>query len=156
MSETGESESYNSLLDQDWEETPVDIITFLHDKRFLGNGLIDDDGRYTVFPYWEKMLQKLFPTPYDTAYNTLVLTGSIGTGKSFCAVLCMLYLLYRMICLKDPYVYYGLQPIDKITFSLINITLETAKGVGWDKMQSLLQSSPWFMQHGTLRGTTDI
>jgi hypothetical protein len=34
------------------------------------------------------------------------------------------------MCLKDPYTYYGLQPIDKITFSMLNVTLEAAQGVG--------------------------
>lgn len=56
-------------------------------------------------------------------------------------VLAMLYLLYRMLCLKDPYSYYGLMPSDKITFSMLNVNLETAKGVGWDKLQQLVQGS---------------
>lgn len=34
-----------------------------------------------------------------------------------------------MLCLKDPYNYYGMMPIDKITFSLLNVTIDTAKGV---------------------------
>jgi hypothetical protein len=46
-----------------------------------------------------------------------------------CGVLAMLYLLYRMLCLKDPYAYFGMQPIDKITFSMLNITLDAAQGV---------------------------
>ena len=127
---------------------PVDIETFLKDKKFLGSGLINPDGKFTVFPYWVKKLKEIFPTNLDTAYNTLVLTGGIGLGKSLIATICILYLLYRMLCLKDPYLHYGLQPIDKITFSLLNITIDAAKGVAWDKMQSLLQSSPWFMDHG--------
>lgn len=86
----------------------------------------------------------------------IVAHNSIGIGKSFFAILCMLYLLYRMLCLKDPYLYYGLQPIDKITFSLINVTIEAAKGVAWDKLQQLVQSSPWFMSHGKMSGRTDI
>ena len=65
----------------------------------------------------------------------------------------MLYLLYRMLCLKDPYAYYGMMPSDKISFSMLNITLETAQGVGWDKIQQLLQGSPWFMSHGNLNAS---
>ena len=61
-----------------------------------------------------------------------------------------------MLCLKDPYLHYGLQPIDKITFSFINVTIDAAKGVAWDKIQQLFQSSPWFMSHGTVSGRTDI
>jgi hypothetical protein len=43
-----------------------------------------------------------------------------------------------------------------ITYAFINITIDAAKGVAWDKCQQLLQSSPWFMSHGTVKGTTNI
>lgn len=152
----GDNKSFQKLKYADYDEIPVDIDTFLIDKRYLGNGLIDPEGRFTVFPYWVETLKKIFPNNTDLAYNTLILTGSIGTGKSFCAVLCMLYMLYRMLCLKDPYTYYGLQPIDKITFSFINVTKDAAKGVAWDKIQQLLQSSPWFMEHGNISGRNEI
>lgn len=335
----GDSGLLNKLKYADFDEIPVDVETFLHDKNYLGNGLIDAEGRFTVFPYWVDVLKKIFPDNLTTNYNTLILTGclgydtdipllngkvvkigeladiakttqldeyvysfdletnqyvpghlinafstgikkvyritldngesfvatsnhkfltrdkhwksidnglcvgdslmplyiketskiywsnpenkvkhekdltsyksitkrisqeelydcalrynrtvikiefigeqevfdltvekyhnfalncgivahnSIGIGKSFQAVLCMLYLLYRMLCLKDPYLYYGLQPIDKITFSLINVTIDAAKGVAWDKLQQLVQSSPWFMSHGSMSGRTEL
>lgn len=152
----GKNKILEDLKYADYEEIPVDIETFLYDKQYLGNGLIDPDGRFTVFPYWVETLKKIFPNNLDTKYNTLVLTGSIGIGKSFIAVLCMLYLLHRMLCLKDPYLHYGLQPIDKITFSLINVTIDAAKGVAWDKLQQLVQASPWFMSHGTVTGRSEL
>lgn len=151
----GKSQKLEDLKYKDYEEMPVDIETFLYDKQYLGNGLINAEGKFTVFPYWVETLKKIFPNNIDTAYNTLVLTGGIGLGKSFMAVLCIAYLLHRMLCLKDPYLYYGLQPIDKITFSFINVTIDAAKGVGWDKIQQLFQSSPWFMNHGTVSGRSE-
>ena len=151
LSKDGSSPIYNKLILEDYEEIPVDIETFLYDKEYLGSGLVDQEGRKTVFPYWVKVLKQLFPDPLaPPAYRTLALSGAIGIGKSFEAVLVGLYELYRMMCLKDPYLHYGLQPIDKITFAFMNITLDAAKGVAWDKCQQLLQSSPWFMKRGTL------
>lgn len=155
-------DGHSSILDDlkysDFEEIPVDIMTFISDDRYLGRGLFTVDEftgerKCTVFPYWLEKLQEIFPDNLTTRYNTLILTGSIGLGKSFVAVLCQLYLLYRMMCLKDPYTYYGLQPIDKITFSMLNVTLEAAQGVGWDKMQQLLQSSDWFMDRGNMNAS---
>ena len=148
--EKGNSDKYTELLKMDYKEIPVDIETFLRDKQYLGTGLINAEGKFTIFPYWENMLKKLFPTNTDTAYNTLILSGAIGLGKSTIAVICLLYMLYRMMCLKDPYLYYGLQDIDLITFSFMNITMDAAKGVAWQKCQELLQSSPWFMARGRL------
>lgn len=152
----GNSKGYKELIYEDYDEIPVDVETFLYDKNYLGNGLINAEGKFTVFPYWVKTLKKIFPNNIDTAYNTLILTGGIGLGKSFIAVLCIAYLLHRMLCLKDPYLHYGLQPIDKITFSFINVTIDAAKGVGWDKIQQLFQSSPWFMSHGKVSGRSEI
>lgn len=105
--------------------------------------------------------QEVYDLTVEKYHNFAIKSGivahnSIGIGKSFIAVICMLYLLHRMLCLKDPYLHYGLQPIDKITFSLINVTIEAAKGVAWDKMQQLLQTSPWFMAHGTVSGRSEL
>lgn len=155
-SDTGTSEMLDSLRYADFEEIPVDIGTFLHDYQYLGNALYDPDGRFTLFPYWENTLKKIFPDNTTTAYNTLILTGAIGLGKSTIAVICLLYLLYRLLCLKDPYLYYGMQPIDKISISLMNITIENAKGVALDKMNQMIMSSAWFMSHGEMSGETNL
>lgn len=155
-SKNGSSEIYDSLIYEDFEETPVDIVTFLHDKNYLGNALYDQEGRFTLFPYWEKKLKEIFPDNLTTKYNTIIFTGAIGLGKSTIAVICLLYLLYRLLCLKDPYLYYGLQPIDKISISLMNITLENAKGVALDKMNQMILSSNWFMAHGKMSGTSNL
>ena len=140
----------------DYEEIPVDIMTFMHDRKYLGNALYNKEGKFTIFPYWENKLQEIFPTNVDTAYNTVIFTGAIGLGKSTIAVICLLYLLYRLLCLKDPYLFYGLQPIDKITISLMNITLENAKGVALDKMNQMILSSEWFLAHGEMCGTVNL
>lgn len=91
-----------------------------------------------------------------TKYNTVVLTGAIGLGKSTIAVICQLYMLYRLLCLKDPYQYYGMQSIDKLSISMMNITLDNAKGVALDKMNQMLLSSTWFMEHGHMAGVTNL
>lgn len=154
----GESPILEDLKYSDYEEIPVDIMTFITEERYLGRGLwiVDDftgEKKCTVFPYWIEKLKEIFPDNTTTKYNTVILTGSIGLGKSFIAVVCQLYLLYRMLCLKDPYQFFGLQPIDKITFSMLNVTIEAAQGVGWDKMQQLLQSSDWFMEKGNMNAS---
>lgn len=156
ISAKGSSITLNNYMYSDYDEVPVTIHDFMHNKKYLGNALYDPEGRFTVFPYWEKKLEEIFPTNTTTQYNTLIFTGAIGLGKSTIAVICLLYLLYRLLCLKDPYLYYGLQPIDKISISLINITIENAKGVALDKMNQMILASEWFLAHGEMRGTTNL
>ena len=130
VSTEGNSSTMDSLLYVDWKEIPVDIETFLHDPQYLGRGLVDAEGRYTLFPYWEELLKRLYPDPLKPATcNTLALSGAIGIGKSTEAVILGLYELYRMLCLRDPAVYYGIMSTDVISFAVVNITLEAASGV---------------------------
>ena len=91
---------------------------------------------------------------YINSDEHLYLTNDcIVTHNTLVAVVAQLYLLYRMMCLKDPYSFYGLQSIDKITFSMLNVTIEAAQGVGWSKAQELIQSSDWFMEHGNMNAS---
>ena len=150
ISKDGNSKKYDNLIYGDYSEIPVTIDEFLHRPQYLGRALLSDDGKFTVFPYWEEVLKKIFPTNIDTAYSTAIFSGAIGLGKSTIAVIAILYQLYRMMCLKNPYAHYGLQEIDLITFAFINITIDAAKGVAWDKCQQMLQRSDWFMARGTL------
>lgn len=158
LADNGQSALLDDLKYSDFDEIPVDIDTFMDDPEYLGNSIWAVDGvtgekRCTLFPYWRELQRKIFPDNLTTNCNTLILTGSIGLGKTQVAVNVMLYLLYRMLCLKDPYSYYGMMPNDKISFSLLNTTLDTAKGVAWDKLQQMVQASPWFMRHGSLNAS---
>lgn len=150
MESEGKSKTYDDLIYADYKEIPVDIVTFLHEPKYLGNALLGDEGKFTLFPYWEEKLKEIFPDNLTTKYNTAIFTGAIGLGKSTVAVIAVLYQLYRMMCLKNPYAHYGLQEIDLITFAFMNITLDAAKGVAWDKCQQMLQRSEWFMERGQM------
>lgn len=152
----GKSELFEEMKYVDFDEIPVDIHTFLHDRKYLGNALYDAEGRFTLFPYWEKCLEKIFPDNLTTAYNNVVFTGAIGIGKTLVADVILLYMLYRLLCLHDPYTYYGMQVIDKISIAFMNITIENAKGVALDKMNQMILSSDWFMSHGEMAGTTNL
>lgn len=156
FTKTGASQTLNKLVYADYDEIPADIHTFLHDRKYLGNALYDQDNRFTVYPYWEKKLEEIFPDNITTRYNTVILTGAIGLGKTFIGVICLLYMLHRLLCLKDPYLYYGLQSIDKLSISFMNITIENAKGVALDKMNQLIMASEWFMAHGKMAGETNL
>ena len=150
FSQKGSSEKLNKIMYEDYEEIPVTIEEFLHNPIYLGKALTDEEGRWTLFPYWEECLKKIFPNNVDVAYNTGIFTGAIGLGKSTIAVIVILYQLYKLMCLRNPYTHYKIQEIDTITVAFINITLDAAKGVAWSKCQNMLQKSQWFMNKGTL------
>ena len=82
ISKNGTSEKLNKIMYEDYEEIPVLIEEFLHNPLYLGKALTNEDGRWTLFPYWEECLKKIFPNNVDVAYNTGIFTGAIGLGKA--------------------------------------------------------------------------
>ena len=152
ISTKGQSDTYTQLLNSEYKETPVDIMTFLHDDNYLGKAWKDAAGRPKLFPYWEKVLTDLFPDPYTTKVNNLILSGARGLGKSEIAVTCGLYIMYRIMCMKNPHLTYNLKPTETFAFSFMNITETLAMDIGINKFQATVKSSPWFMARGTLSG----
>jgi hypothetical protein len=64
-------------------------------------------------------------------HNSEIACGAVGA-----------YLMYRVLCLKNPLEYYKLKPTEKIVFAFMNIKLELAKAIAVDKFQKTIQMSP--------------
>ena len=131
-----------------YEEIPVDIDTFLEDPNYLGG--TTNRGK-AIYPAWRIAMREIFADPYK--YTTIVLTGCIGSGKSTIAVFIALYMLYNLLCLKDPHAYFGIEATqNNIMFIFNNLTLSKAfKGVMGTFMGHCLKS-PWFMARGRVIG----
>ena len=156
IADKGSSDKYTDILYQDYKEIPVDILTFIKDPRYLGKAWHLSDGECKLYPYWEDKLQELFPDNISTSVNNFILSGARGLGKSEIAVTVMAYLMYRVMCLKNPLEYFGLKPTERIAFSFMNITEALAYDIGVSKFQNTIQMSPWFMERGTLSGKKEL
>lgn len=147
---TGASEIFNRLIYDDYEEIPVDIATFITDDRYLGQAWKDAEGNLKLYPFWMKKLKELFPNSFDTLVNNLIESGARGLGKSEIAVTVCLYIMYRVMCLKDPLEFFHIKKTEKLCFAFMNLTLDLSKDVAVSKFQNTVQLSPWFMQRGTM------
>ena len=147
----GTSKQYEDILYSEYNEVPVDIETFLTDDKYVGVAWKDKRGVSKLYPYWLDVLKKLFPNNIETAYDTLLESGARGLGKSeiACGAVCA-YLMYRVMCLKDPVEFFHLKPGEKIAFAFMNIKLELSEAIANDKFQRTIQMSPWFMSKGTM------
>jgi len=148
--EKGNSDTYKSILSEDYNEIPVDIITFIKDNEYLGRAWHLPDGSCKLYPYWEEKLKQLFPDNTSTNYNNAIFSGARGLGKSEIAITCMLYLMYRVMCIKKPHEYFNLKPTEKIAFAFMNITKVLSEDIGVSKFQNTVQLSPWFTSRGTM------
>lgn len=140
-------QAINKLLEV-YEEIPVDIDTFLESPKYLGK--TTNYGK-AIYPAWRVALREIFTDPYK--YTAVILTGCIGSGKSTIAVFIALYMLYYLMCLKDPHAYFGIEATqNNIMFIFNNLTLTKAfKGVMGTFMGHCLKS-PWFLARGRVIG----
>lgn len=150
LAETGESETYNDLLYGEYNEIPVDIDTFIDNDYYLGQAWKDSSGNSKMYPYWRKVLRELFPTNITTSVNNTIFSGSRGIGKTEIAIAISLYLMYRLMCLKNPKDHLHLKPTERICFAYMNITKMLAEDIGISKFQQTVKASPWFLERGSI------
>ena len=143
LSMTGSSITYDNLFLQDYKEIPVDIDTFLCSDEYLG---FANDGGDSIYPYWKKGFHTIFDNPLQ--YTQIIFTGATRIGKSSTAVTGVAYMLYRLMCFRNPQKFFKKKEISKFYFLFFNITLDLAKTVGFREFNDLLKSSPWFNKHG--------
>ena len=150
----GESNTYTSFINDIWDEIPVDIDTFFDDEKYMRNYLYPDGKNCIVYPYWRNKLKELYKNPYQ--YSEVAITGGIGLGKSEIAKIALCYLTYRLLCLKNPQLYYN-KPFGKpIVVLFMNKTKELAEKVLLQPFVDMLQTSPWFNEHGRFIGREHI
>lgn len=148
--DSGNSKSFTELMYEEYDEIPVDIETFITDDNYMGQAWKDAEGKLKLYPYWLDRLKELFSTSTDVSVNNFIESGARGLGKSEIACLCCAYLMYRVMCLKNPLEFYHLKPTEKICFALMNITKDLVKAIALDKFQKSIQMSPWFMSKGRM------
>lgn len=144
----GSSEILDDLYNADYDERPVDFITFITDDNYLGKST--RNGQF-LYPFWKKEISKIYSLPdiCEVAFS-----GSIGVGKTTCAVLAMIYHLYRTMCMRDPQAFFDLSPGSEITYAFLNNTMDSSYGVAYKTFQAFIQESPWFLKHGRVLGRT--
>ena len=142
------------ILDgEEFDERPVDLRTFVTDKNYLGlPGL--SEHQYTLIEkssqiYKESTLIKLFGESegsirYKQTANEVVAQLGKGSGKDYCSTISVAYIVYLLLCLKDPASYYGKPPGDSIDIINIAINAQQANNVFFKGFKNRVTHSPWF------------
>ena len=144
FAEDGESETYEKVWLADYIEIPVDIQTFLESDLFLGKVTRNGKG---VYPYWKKVMTDIFSA--GNKYDENIFTGATRIGKTSTAITCVAYMLYRLMCLRNPQEFFGIKEESQISILFFNLTMDLAKGVAFREFNDTLKASPWFNQNGT-------
>lgn len=142
------------LKSNHFEETPVDTRTFVESPDYLGQpplsdiqydiveamsqiyrkeDLIDIMGEEKGIRYYEKYTK-----------NEIILQLGKGSGKDFTSTVACSYIVYKLLCLKDPSRYFGKPSGDAIDLLNVAINAQQAKNVFFKGFKSKIEKSPWF------------
>lgn len=129
----------------EYEERPVDIETFIKSNDYLN---LSEHIRQRILDE----LKVIFPeTPKGgkvSTYLEVVLMCGIGWGKTYFSALLMIYMIYLVLCMKNPQKFYGLSPGTPIHFMLMSNSERQARDVIFTNMKTLIDNSPWFQLGG--------
>lgn len=148
------SDFLEALDDSPFDEDPVDLDTFLHDPNYLDQPELSQIQRDLVEAmsqiYKEEDLIRIMGDKAGREHykkytkSEVILQLGKGSGKDHTSTIGCAYLVYKLLCLKDPAKYFGKPPGDAIDIINIAINAEQAKNVFFKNFKTKIQRSPWF------------
>jgi hypothetical protein len=142
------------LKENQFNEIPVDAKTFVESADYLGQpplSLIQYEIVEAMSQIYRKEeLQEIFGSVTGAQYfdkytkNEIILQLGKGSGKDFVSTVACAYIVYKLLCLKDPARYYGKPSGDAIDIINVAINAQQAKNVFFKGFKTKIEKSPWF------------
>jgi hypothetical protein len=142
------------LKSNHFEEAPVDAKTFVESPEYLGQPPLSDI-QYDIVEAMSQIYRKedlidIMGEEKGTRYfekytkNEIILQLGKGSGKDFTSTVACSYIVYKLLCLKDPAKYFGKPSGDAIDLINVAINAQQAKNVFFKGFKSKIEKSPWF------------
>jgi hypothetical protein len=143
-----------ALQDSPFAEIPVDAKTFVEGEDFLNQPPLSQ-VQYDIVEamsqiYKENDLITLLGESEGRRYykkytkNEVILQLGKGSGKDFTSTVACSYIVYKLLCLKDPARYFGKPSGDAIDIINVAINAQQAKNVFFKGFKTKIEKSPWF------------
>ena len=144
----------DALKSDVFEEIPVDAKTFVEGEAYLGQPPLSD-VQYDIVEAMSQIYRKedlidLLGAEEGTRYykkytkNEVILQLGKGSGKDFTSTVACSYIVYKLLCLKDPARYFGKPSGDAIDIINVAINAQQAKNVFFKGFKTKIEKSPWF------------
>jgi hypothetical protein len=142
------------LKSSHFDEIPVDAKTFVEGEDFLGQPPLSE-VQYDLVESMSQIfrLEELIEIMGDEAgrrhykkytKNEIIMQLGKGSGKDFTSTVGCAYLVYKLLCLKDPARYFGKPAGDAIDIINVAINAQQAKNVFFKGFKTKIERSPWF------------
>lgn len=142
------------LGDNDFEEKPVELEEFVTSEQYLNLPPLSEYQyqciRAMTQIYKKETLDSLYGEKrgyerWKQTCDEIILQLGKGSGKDYMSTIAVTYMVYLLLCLKDPAKYYGKPPGDAIDILNIAINADQAKNVFFNGLKSKIETSPWFV-----------
>jgi hypothetical protein len=148
------SEFIEALDESPFEEMPVDVKTFVRSKDYLNMPELSE-YQYTLVECMsqiykqedvERWLGKQKGDEHYRKYtkSEVILMCGKGSGKDHTSTIGCAYIVYKLLCLKDPSRYFGKPSNDAIDLINVAVNAQQAKNVFFKGFKSKIEGSPWF------------
>ena len=147
-------EFLEALKDNNFKEIPVDAKTFVEGEDYLNQPPLSDiqydivEAMSQIYKLEDviEILGHEEGTRYYKKYtkNEIILQLGKGSGKDFTSTVACAYIVYKLLCLKDPARYFGKPSGDAIDIINVAINAQQAKNVFFKGFKTKIERSPWF------------
>jgi hypothetical protein len=145
---------FEALKNENFAELPVDAKTFVEGESYLGQPPLSQ-VQYDIVEAMSQIYKKedlidlmgaVEGEKYYKKYtkNEIILQLGKGSGKDFTSTVACSYIVYKLLCLKDPARYFGKPGGDAIDIINVAINAQQAKNVFFKGFKSKIERSPWF------------
>jgi hypothetical protein len=142
------------LRDEQFEEVPVDVKTFVESPDYLGQpplsaiqyDIVEAMSQIYKKPDLQNLLGMDVGAKHYDKYtkNEIILQLGKGSGKDHTSTVACAYIVYKLLCLKDPARYFGKPSGDAIDIINVAVNAEQAKNVFFKGFKNKIEKSPWF------------
>lgn len=148
------NELLNMLDGEDFDERPVSIEEFVQSEDYLNLPPLSEN-QYKLIKassqiYKKSTLISLYGEDeaerrFSETMNEIIFQLGKGSGKGYTSSIACAYIVYLLMCLKDPAKYYGKPPGDHIAILNIAINAAQAQNVFFKYFKQRITTSPWFV-----------
>lgn len=144
---------FDALSGEEFDERPVEIETFVTSEDYLNLPPLSEyqyqmiragSQIYTlatlIHLYGEEKARKRFAQ----TCNEVILQLGKGSGKDYTSTIVCAYIVYLLLCLKDPAKYFGKPSGDTIDILNIAVNADQARNVFFANFKKRITGCPWF------------
>jgi hypothetical protein len=129
----------------DYIKEPPSVEQFLLDDYYLGRTWRHIEGENEgMWPAWLEIFKQYLD--FNSRIHNMVITGSLGIGKTSMAVTALLYRICIATYLKNPVGFFGLSRNSNIVYNVLSVTKEQVMETAFGNALAYMGDSPYFVE----------